>query len=70
MPGFSRPGPVPVGVPRTDPDADQRVAIGVTTCVVRKADQRIRQHTIDGRQRQHMVAERIEDMAGDYRGVH
>ena len=31
--------------------------------------QRIRQHTIDGRQRQHLVAERIEDMAGDYRGV-
>jgi hypothetical protein len=39
-------------------------------CVVARADQRIRQHTIDGRQRQHMVAERIEDMAGDYRGVH
>jgi len=29
-------------------------------------DQRIRQHAIDGRQRQHRVAERIEDMRGDY----
>jgi hypothetical protein len=52
-------------------DVDQRGAGEAAISALRvEASQRIRQHTIDGRQRQHMVAERIEDMAGDYRGVH